>query len=313
MKKFLCILAIFLNISLNLSAQYTKEIKFPFLKWWEPAGLEVFREAFPDVKFVSSFDGELNDWIIHIFVKNPEGSKKEYREAELCWCEGRFLPREKVAEKYNYRIMLYDYPDKVADPEDFTEEQIERIKVFTSRENRRNGAIDSPYLYNIIFQCENREKLEKQIVTIPFLTLSTNVHQNIADKLRKISDKIMALPRNEELNNFFKTLTRTDGYAWRQVRDTQSRSFHSIGLAIDILPKGYYQKVIYWGWQKQLKPDTWFMTPVKNRWAPPQEIIDIFESEGFIWGGKWMVWDNMHFEYRPELIQFKKKHLKNVR
>jgi len=34
----------------------------------------------------------------------------------------------------------------------------------------------------------------------------------------------------------------------------------------------------------------------------PDIVIDIFEKEGFIWGGKWTVWDNMHFEYRPELI-----------
>lgn len=27
-----------------------------------------------------------------------------------------------------------------------------------------------------------------------------------------------------------------------------------------------------------------------------------FESEGFIWGGYWAIWDNMHFEYHPELI-----------
>lgn len=25
-------------------------------------------------------------------------------------------------------------------------------------------------------------------------------------------------------------------------------------------------------------------------------------AEGFIWGGRWEIWDNMHFEYRPELL-----------
>jgi hypothetical protein len=25
------------------------------------------------------------------------------------------------------------------------------------------------------------------------------------------------------------------------------------------------------------------------------------ESAGFIWGGKWLIWDNMHFSYRSEL------------
>ena len=36
----------------------------------------------------------------------------------------------------------------------------------------------------------------------------------------------------------------------------------------------------------------------------PPEIIDIFERHGFIWGGKWYHFDTMHFEYRPELIEF---------
>jgi D-alanyl-D-alanine carboxypeptidase-like protein len=34
----------------------------------------------------------------------------------------------------------------------------------------------------------------------------------------------------------------------------------------------------------------------------PWEIIRIFESHGFIWGGKWYHYDTMHFEYRPELL-----------
>ena len=34
----------------------------------------------------------------------------------------------------------------------------------------------------------------------------------------------------------------------------------------------------------------------------PQEIVDAFEAEGFIWGGRWAHYDTMHFEYRPELL-----------
>jgi hypothetical protein len=34
----------------------------------------------------------------------------------------------------------------------------------------------------------------------------------------------------------------------------------------------------------------------------PYEIVDIFEKQGFIWGGKWYHFDTMHFEYRPELL-----------
>ena len=54
-------------------------------------------------------------------------------------------------------------------------------------------------------------------------------------------------------------------------------------------------------------------TPLPNNeagtgdsWMPPQKVIEIFEEHGFIWGGKWIIWDNMHFEYRPEVILFNK-------
>jgi hypothetical protein len=36
----------------------------------------------------------------------------------------------------------------------------------------------------------------------------------------------------------------------------------------------------------------------------PQPVVDAFEGEGFYWGGKWLFFDNMQFEYRPELFEF---------
>jgi hypothetical protein len=34
----------------------------------------------------------------------------------------------------------------------------------------------------------------------------------------------------------------------------------------------------------------------------PKEIVRIFEKNNFVWGGKWVHFDMMHFEYRPEII-----------
>jgi len=48
------------------------------------------------------------------------------------------------------------------------------------------------------------------------------------------------------------------------------------------------------------------LIPLDRRWIPPAPVIAAFEEEGFIWGGKWLLWDNMHFEYRPELMTLKK-------
>ena len=42
-----------------------------------------------------------------------------------------------------------------------------------------------------------------------------------------------------------------------------------------------------------------------KRWQPPPKVVRAFEQEGFIWGGKWYLFDTMHFEYRPEFRNFR--------
>ena len=272
-------------------------------KWWEPKELKVFKKAYPDVRFTSSYDKTEKDWLIKVSVKGENASARIAKEAHLYWCGSRFLPKEKLSEKERYRPMLYKLAAEIPNPETFTAEQIEHIKVFTSAENRANGAIDPPFLFDLLYDSADRASTESHIKKVTFFgDWTVNVHEKIEEPLLRASEKIMALERTAEIDEFFKTLNRTDGFSWRTVRDTQSRSFHSRGLAIDILPRGYYQKVIYWGWQKQLDPEGWWKTPLSKRWMPPQEIIDIFYEEGFIWGGWWIVWDNMHFEYHPELV-----------
>ena len=272
-----------------------------FSKWWEPKELEVFRKAYPDVEFTSSYDKSEKDWLITVSVKDEK--LPVAREAQLYWCESRFLPKEKRNEKEQYRPMLYKLATEIPNPDDFTEKQIERIKNVTSTENRANGPIDPPFLFDIIYDVADRVSTESHIKKVVFFGgWSVNVHEKIEKPLLRASERIMALERTAEIDEFFKSLNRTDGFSWRTVRDTQSRSFHSRGLAIDILPRGYYQKIIYWGWQKQLDPEGWWKTPISKRWMPPKEVIDIFCEEGFVWGGRWIVWDNMHFEYHPELV-----------
>ncbi len=299
------ILALFILLGLNFFAtafSFSKNQKLQ-TKTDEPENLYVFKKAYPEVEFKSEYDTNKNDYLISVFTKK-DGTTSE---TKLYWCESRFLPENQIQNKEKYRKMLYKYQSEPKDPKTFTPEEIEQIKNFTSKENRTNGAIDPPFLYNAIYDCKTRASTESHIISIPFLTKTINVHEKIAEPLKRVSKKIMSLPKDEEISDFFATLTRTDGFNWRSVRDTQSRSFHSVGLAIDILPKGYYQRIIYWAWQKQLRPNDWFMTPLEKRWAPPKKIIEIFAEEGFIWGGTWIVWDNMHFEYHPELLIYAKQ------
>jgi hypothetical protein len=44
--------------------------------------------------------------------------------------------------------------------------------------------------------------------------------------------------------------------------------------------------------------------PTYEKWKNriPVEIVRLGERHGFIWGGYWLHYDTMDFEYRPELL-----------
>lgn len=80
------------------------------------------------------------------------------------------------------------------------------------------------------------------------------------------------------------------GFAWRRIAGENRLSPHAFGIAFDISPG----IATYWRWSK-LRPH-----PLQQSY--PSAIVEAFENEGFIWGGKWHEYDLMHFEYRPEII-----------
>ena len=81
-------------------------------------------------------------------------------------------------------------------------------------------------------------------------------------------------------------------FAWRYIAHEKNLSMHSFGVAIDI--NTTYSN--YWLWETGSDGILHF----RNR-IPPI-IAEIFEQNGFVWGGKWYHYDTMHFEYRPELL-----------
>ena len=90
----------------------------------------------------------------------------------------------------------------------------------------------------------------------------------------------------------------------RQIAGSNLRSQHAWGLALDLVPTSYGRKPVYWRWSRALDRNGWMKIPPSRRWSPPQRVIEIFESHGFVWGGKWTYFDNMHFEYRPEILHY---------
>lgn len=109
--------------------------------------------------------------------------------------------------------------------------------------------------------------------------------------LKRVSDELELHPEWE------KYLTTAGTYNWRVIRNTNRLSAHSFGIAIDIGVEYSH----YWLLDNPQAVETSTLA-YRNRNEIPQGIIDIFERNGFIWGGKWYHYDTMHFEYRPELL-----------
>lgn len=257
---------------------------------------KLFKESYPFAKFILGYDRDLEDWTLTV---NSYGSSHTFYR-----CGGLYLPKEELPNKDHYWRVIYSYSKKLTDPADFTEEQKERIRKYSSTQNRKNGAVSSKFIYDAIYDSYTQKSTETHIKDMTLWGKWTRVNENLVDALNRIEAKIYKLAETDsEIQSFIATLSSTGAYNWREIRDSHTKSFHSFGIAIDVLPKGWGKKIVYWGFEKNKGNDDWMFIPLKDRWMPPQAVIDAFEEEGFIWGGRWAIWDNMHFEYHPEIIK----------
>ncbi len=128
------------------------------------------------------------------------------------------------------------------------------------------------------------------LVRIDFLGQKLTVHRKVAPAFARVAARLgRALRADPGLGPFLEHLGGT--YNPRKIAGTDRPSAHSYGISIDInVARSHY-------WRSRARG-----TPILWRNQIPQAIVDAFEAEGFIWGGRWYHYDTMHFEYRPELL-----------
>jgi len=80
-------------------------------------------------------------------------------------------------------------------------------------------------------------------------------------------------------------------FNYRVIARTGQLSPHAFGIAIDLARNNRD----YWQWASKKEGEA----RIKSY---PKEIVEAFENNNFIWGGKWSHFDVLHFEYRPEII-----------
>ncbi len=268
----------------------------------EPEELEILRKAFPDILFTAVYDKEHEDWQIEVaFTTGSKASEIFY------WSEGRLLPENQLKNKNLYLSIFEDYPveTELQDPATYSQEQIEEYRNAGAASTRQNEPFPAIFILDFIYSSSTRKKVEQHLSKVKFLGLTVTVSERVVKPLAAVEKKILELKKtNKTVANFLeKDLDHLEGYNWRDIRDADRKSLHSVGIAIDFLPPKL-NRHIYWRWTKDQKGEKWMLVPLTSRWMPPYEIINLFEEEGFIWGGKWLIWDNMHFEYRPELIEY---------
>ncbi|PZR06270.1 MAG: hypothetical protein DI536_30505 [Archangium gephyra] len=135
-----------------------------------------------------------------------------------------------------------------------------------------------------------RVKVNEHLVKVRFFGLRYPFHDRAAEALKRVVARLEPeVKANPKLLPFLKEIGGT--FIWRNIKRSRRLSSHAFGIAIDL----NVERSDYWRWTYRGQPMIW-----KNR--VPKTIVDAFEAEGFIWGGRWKHYDTMHFEYRPELL-----------
>jgi hypothetical protein len=246
---------------------------------------------------------------------------------------GRFLSEADLrgGQKYN-GVLVYNYtPDFEIEPSETAAESSADRQGCSPPESRwRNSARDlfyrrdifptrgfswraysrgnprSPF-YERLLRAENREQSFESSALIQFLGWRVRVHSLLVEPLARVEARILALQEanggeGKEIVQWRRKLDSITAWNRRNVAGSNNRSYHAYGTAVDLLMKSERGKETYWQWTRDKGIDPASVRD-EDKQNPPDCVINIFEEEGFIWGGKWRSWfDTMHFEYRPESI-----------
>lgn len=137
--------------------------------------------------------------------------------------------------------------------------------------------------------------VRRSLVSVPWFggKVKMTALNGAADSLRKVFDELSKMPGARPY------LKSSGTFYWRKVRGANRLSAHSYGIAFDI----GVDKADYWKWKNPKAAET-DKIDYANR--IPLSIVEAFERHGFIWGGAWYHFDTMHFEFRPEILEYRR-------
>ena len=219
------------------------------------------------------------------------------------YADGRLLPENLRENTARYRsVLFYQYTAELPPWEEQNFDELSRIGNNRNRNSiRRDTFLRSTFMEDL-WQTRNHTEAYHNTRIIRFLGRSARVHHLIIEKLALVETCILDAAKNDpQIQTWINSISIAESFAWRNIAASQSRSYHSFGIALDLRPKSFGNRQTYWLWTSQQRED-WWNVPYSARYHPPESVINAFETYGFIWGGKWFRFDTMHFEYRPEVL-----------
>lgn len=250
--------------------------------------LAAWQAAYPErVQRVELRDG---DWAIMV------------ADTWFYWAYGRLLPEKAREEWRRYAPQLIEAyvpgpyrvpPVSVGDAAELRELHLQSMHEIPRRHNGFLGL-----LYGGLSNGQMRPQMRRSRI----LGFPVRVHPEVYGPLTAVDRELRArMADDPDLRAFVASLSRIDSQNWRWVAGTRSTSRHAYGVALDLIPRSYQGRFSYWRWAAQAGVSEWWDLTAAQRWHPPESVIATFEEHGFIWGGRWTLFDSIHFEYRPEV------------
>jgi hypothetical protein len=242
------------------------------------------------------------DWAVPLRAAGFSGTTVPPEETWYYYAEGRLLPEELRERAGEFDPQpFYNYPAELPPWETPGPEETARFRNQAER-RRLHPPKRSQHFYDALWRSRSRDESWDRVKSIRFLGRSVMVHYMILEELALVEEQILALAKTDsQLRAWINSLNTLEGWNWRSIADIQSRSFHAYGAALDLLPRSLGDRETYWLWAAR-KNSEWWNVSYERRVHPPDAVIKAFEAQGFIWGGKWLFFDTMHFEYRPEIL-----------
>ncbi len=220
---------------------------------------------------------------------------------------GRMLPEELLDEAERYApYSFYPYTPELRALREYSDEEVAELEARVESQ-ASSGIGRHPGLTDALWGISDFNSSDRKVKTLYLFRRQVNVHRYLLEDLAEVEERIYELARdNSEIRGYVDSISTVTGHSWRPILGTFSRSLHSYGIAIDILPGRFTQAQVYWRWARQLGLP-WYNLPYDQRMMPPMEFVREFEKAGFIWGGKWRRFDTIHFEYRPEIFELNRE------